>query len=64
MLEILWKNKMNKEDIKLPDELVDSLKYLGQMISANQDSAAAMLYRLMFRNERNISVLKRVHRKL
>ena len=55
---------MNKEDIKLPDELVDSLKYLGQMISANQDSAAAMLYRLMFRNERNISVLKRVHRKL
>ena len=48
---------MDREDIKLPDELVDSLKSLGQMISASQDAAAAMLYRLMFRHERNISVL-------
>ena len=48
---------MNDDDIKLPDEFIDSLKSLGQMVSASQDSAAAMLYRLMFRHEMNISVL-------
>ena len=48
---------MNDDDIKLPDEFIDSLKSLGQMVSASQDSAAAMLYRLMFRHEKNISVL-------
>ena len=48
---------MTEENNILPNELVDSLKSFGQMITASQDSAAAMLYRLMFRREKNISVL-------
>ena len=49
--------KMEEDKIKLPDELIDSIKSLSETISISHDSAAAMLYRLMFQHERNISVL-------
>ena len=48
---------MNDEDVELPEDLIDSIKSMGVIAVANQDSAAAMLYRLMFRHEKNISVL-------
>ena len=47
------------EEKVFPEEFVDYLKSLSSTIAANQDSAAAMLYRLMFRHEKNISVLDR-----
>lgn len=49
--------KMEEDKIKLPDELIDSIKSLSETIAISHDSAAAMLYRLMFQHERNISVL-------
>ena len=61
-----WQNKdapcnngkqMEEGKIKLPDELINSIKSLSEMVATCHDSAAAMLYRLMFRYERNISVL-------
>lgn len=48
---------MKDDRTTLPDELIDSLKSFAQMITSSHDSAAAMLYRLMFQHERNISVL-------
>lgn len=48
---------MEEDKIKLPDELINSIKSLSEMVTASHDSAAAMLYRLMFQHERNISVL-------
>ena len=48
---------MTGEKIELPNDLVDSIKSLGEVMSVSQDSAAAMLYRLMFRHEKNISIL-------
>ena len=48
---------MSDENIELPNDLVNSIKSLGEKMSVSQDSAAAMLYRLMFRHEKRISVL-------
>ena len=47
----------NEKQLDFPNNLKDSLKSLGQMVCVNQNFAAAMLYRLMFRHEKNISVL-------
>ena len=48
---------MEEDKIKLPDELINSIKSLSEMVTASHDSTAAMLYRLMFQHERNISML-------
>lgn len=48
-----------KEDFKLPQELKDSLFGLSEMITAEHDKNAAMLYRLMFRHEMDLNVLDR-----
>ncbi|MBR6199648.1 MAG: hypothetical protein IKQ61_05225 [Spirochaetales bacterium] len=44
---------------QLPDDLVQSIGALNEMCSQQEDSAAAMMYRLMFRHESNINVLDR-----
>lgn len=46
-----------KKDIELPKELMESIAGLNELMSQQQDQAAAMLYRLMFRHERNLHVL-------
>ena len=48
-----------KKEFELPKELLDSIAGLIELMSQQQDQAAAMLYRLMFRHERNINVLDR-----
>ena len=48
-----------KKEFELPKELLDSIAGLNELMSQQQDQAAAMLYRLMFRHERNINVLDR-----
>lgn len=47
------------KDIQFPKELIESIGVLNDALAQQQDSAAAMLYRLMFRHERNINVLDR-----
>lgn len=46
-------------DIQFPKELIESIGALNDALAQQQDSAAAMLYRLMFRHERNINILDR-----
>lgn len=46
-----------KKDIELPKELMESIAWLNELMSQQQDQAAAMLYRLMFRHERDLHVL-------
>ena len=46
-----------KKEIELPKELLESIAGLNELMSQQQDQAAAMLYRLMFRHERNLHVL-------
>lgn len=48
-----------KEEFTLPQELKDSLAGLSEMITAEHDKNAAMLYRLMFRHETDLNVLDR-----
>lgn len=48
---------MNDNETDFSKDLIDSIKPLVHMVATSQDSAAAMLYRLMFRQEKNISVL-------
>jgi len=48
-----------KEEFELPKELLDSIAGLNELMSQQQDQAAAMLYRLMFRHERDLHVLDR-----
>ena len=48
---------MNDNETNLSKDFIDSIKPLVNMVTASQDSAAAMLYRLMFQHEKNISVL-------
>ncbi len=43
----------------LSKEFIESIGALSQAVAQQQDSAAAMLYRLMFRHERDINVLDR-----
>ena len=50
---------MNDNETDLSKDLIDTIKPFVHMITASQDSAAAMLYRLMFRHEKNISVLNK-----
>lgn len=49
--------KYNDEEIHIPEGLVQSIGELGKLCSQQEDSAAAELYRLMFKHERNINVL-------
>lgn len=48
-----------KKEFELPKELLDSIAGLNELMGQQQDQAAAMLYRLMLRHERNINVLDR-----
>ena len=48
-----------KKEFELPKELLDSIAGLNELMSQQQDQAAAMLYRLMFRHEQNLHVLDR-----
>ena len=48
-----------KEEFELTKELLDSIAGLNELMSQQQDQAAAMLYRLMFRHERDVRVLDR-----
>ncbi|MBP3709114.1 MAG: hypothetical protein J6I73_01710 [Treponema sp.] len=48
---------MNEETSEFPKDFINSLKSLGEMAASSQNCAAAMLYRLMFRHEKNIHVL-------
>ena len=49
----------NKEEFELPSELIESIAGLNELIGQKQNQAAAMMYRLMFRRERNVRVLDR-----
>ena len=49
--------KDNEEEIHIPEELIQSISELGKLCSQQEDSAAAELYRLMFKHERNINIL-------
>lgn len=51
--------KHDEEEIHIPEELVQSIGELGKLCSQQEDSAAAELYRLMFKHERNIQILDR-----
>ncbi len=46
-------------DIQIPKELIESIGVLNDTLALQQDNAAVMLYRLMFRHERNINILDR-----
>ena len=49
--------KYNEEEIHIPEELVQSIGELSNLCSQQEDTAAAELYRLMFKHERNINIL-------
>ena len=49
----------NEEKLELPSELIESIAGLNELIGQKQNQAAAMMYRLMFRHERNVRVLDR-----
>ena len=53
------KKAENEKELELPEELLKSIAGLNELMGQHQDQAAAMLYRLMFRHERNIHVLDR-----
>ena len=46
-----------KKEIELPKELLESIAGLNEVMGQQQEQAAAMLYRLMFRHERDLHVL-------
>ena len=46
-----------KKDFELPKEFMESIAGLNELMSQQQEQAAAMLYRLMFRHERSLHVL-------
>lgn len=52
-------NTENENEFELPKELLESIAGLNELMSQQQDQAAAMLYRLMFRHERDLHVLDR-----
>lgn len=52
-------NTENENEFELPEELLESIAGLNELIGLHQDQAAAMMYRLMFRHERDIRVLDR-----
>lgn len=47
----------NNNNIEIPKEFIDSISALNDAIAQQQDVAAANLYRLMFRHEKNIDIL-------
>ena len=49
--------KMNSTTINFPDDFVKSIKELNEMCLQQENIAASMLYRLMFRHECNLSIL-------
>lgn len=52
--------KEEKETTELfPEDFIKSIGELNEMCLQQEDRAVAMLYRLMFRHERNIHVLDR-----
>ena len=53
------KKAENEKELELPKELLESIAGLNGLMSQQQDQAAAMLYRLMFRHERDVRVLDR-----
>ena len=54
---IIKKRTMKDTNITLSQEFLDSISALNDAIVMQQNSAAACLYRLMFRHERNIDIL-------
>lgn len=52
-------NTENENEFELPEELLESIAGLDELMGQHQDQAAAMMYRLMFRHERDIRVLDR-----
>lgn len=48
-----------KKDFELPKELMESIAGHNELMGQQQNQADAMMYRLMFRHERNIRVLDR-----
>lgn len=52
-------NTENENEFEMPEELLESIAGLNELMGRHQDQAAAMMYRLMFRHERNIHVLDR-----
>ena len=53
------KKAENEKELELPEELLESIAGLNELMGQHQDQAAAMMYRLMFRHERDIRVLDR-----
>ena len=43
--------------MELPEDFIESIKNLNELVATQHDQAAAMLYRLMFRHERNVHTL-------
>jgi len=43
--------------MELPKDFIESIKNLNELVATQHDQAAAMLYRLMFRHERNLNIL-------
>ena len=52
-------NTENENEFELPEELLESIAGLNELMGQHQDQAAAMMYRLMFRHECDIRVLDR-----
>lgn len=48
---------MKRTTVTFPDDFVKSIEAMNEMCSQYENIAAAMLYRLMFRKEFNISIL-------
>ena len=41
----------------LPEDFIESIKNLNELVATQHDQAAAMLYRLMFRHEKDLKIL-------
>lgn len=50
-------NENNESVNDSEQELIQAIGVLSEMCSQQEDSASAMLYRLMFRQEKNINIL-------
>ncbi len=48
---------MDDKKLELSEDFINSIRDLNALCSQQEDSAVAMLYRLMFRHERNIDIL-------
>jgi hypothetical protein len=43
--------------MELPEDFIESIKDLNEHVATQHDQAAAMLYRLMFRHEKDLNIL-------